>query len=77
MTATRQTTTVRERTRRRFWSIEEVCEEFGMSRSEAYRRMDLGHLQWVKVGRSRRIPTWAVEELERRFEEESGVRRQS
>ena len=43
--------------------IDDVMEFFRISRSTVYKLMELGELPWVKIGRARRVPRRAVEEL--------------
>jgi excisionase family DNA binding protein len=44
-------------------TVLEVARDLRMSRSAVYNLMDKGELEYVKIGRCRRIPARAVREL--------------
>jgi excisionase family DNA binding protein len=44
----------------KLFTIKQVCDEFGISRSTVYRENKAGHLPFVKIGRATRIATSAV-----------------
>ncbi len=44
-------------------SISEAARRLGIGRSLLYRLMLEGHVVSVKIGRSRRVPVWALEQF--------------
>ncbi len=44
-------------------SVREAARRLGIGRSLLYRLILEGHVQSVKIGRSRRVPVWALEEF--------------
>lgn len=43
--------------------VSEAARRLGIGRSLLYRLILEGHVQSVKIGRSRRVPVWALEEF--------------
>ena len=43
--------------------VMKVAELLGISRAQVYKLMEAGQLAYVKIGKSRRIPWEAIEEL--------------
>jgi excisionase family DNA binding protein len=46
-------------------NLREACGYLGLSRGMLYKLMDGGHLHFVKIGKSRRIPRQALTNLAR------------
>ena len=44
-------------------AVDEAADFLGLSRSKLYQLMDQGHLPYVKIGKSRRVPRKALVEL--------------
>ncbi len=44
----------------KLFTIKQVCDEFGISRSTVYRENKAGHLPFVKIGRATRIAASAA-----------------
>jgi excisionase family DNA binding protein len=44
----------------KLYTIKQVCDEFGISRSTIYREHKSGHLPFVKIGRATRIAASVV-----------------
>jgi excisionase family DNA binding protein len=49
-----------------FYRVREICRRLALSRTAVYGLMDRGELEYVKFGRSRRVPRAAVEGLIRK-----------
>lgn len=57
------------------FTAEEAAELLGISRSQIFRLVDLGELQTVTIGRSRRVTRRQLEEFLRRIEASGGTGR--
>lgn len=44
-------------------TVQRAAERLGVSRATLYVIMGAGHLQWVKIGRARRIPEKALQDF--------------
>lgn len=44
-------------------SVREAARRLGIGRSLLYRLILEGHIQSLKIGRSRRVPVWALDEF--------------
>ena len=53
-------------------TTKEAAEVLGIGRSTVYELMYAGHLESVRIGAARRIPTVALEEFVRRLREQEG-----
>lgn len=54
-------------------TADEAADTLGISRSRIYELMAAGHLEFVKLGRSRRIPREALEAFVTRLREEGAT----
>lgn len=52
-------------------SVDEAAAYLSLGRSHLYEHIQAGRLKSVKIGRSRRIPTYALVEFVKTFEAES------
>ena len=54
--------------------VEDVCERLSLGRSKVYEMMASGELRSVQVGRSRRVPAPALDELLARLEQDQAIK---
>lgn len=55
------------------YTIEEACQLVSLSRAQVYRLIDVGEIQTIKIGKSRRVTSRALDAFILALEEQNGV----